>query len=55
MLANGQAGLETLLEERGAAEQTFLDTYMAAASRHQQELDDAANKAAEEHERLRER
>lgn len=55
ILRNCRAQLEAQLEECSATEQAYLDKYLAAAVQHQQDLNDADDEAAAEHERLRQR
>ena len=47
--------MDVQLDQLHASEQSALDTYLAATGQHQQRLNDAANKAADDHELLRQR
>ena len=55
ILRNCRAQLEAQLEECSAAEQAYLDRYLAAAVQHPQDLNNSDDKAAAEHECLRQR
>ena len=48
-----QEGMNVQLDQLHASEQAALDAYLAATSQHQQRLNEAADKAADDHELLR--